>query len=53
MIYLLFLHYHYGGYFFVKYILCNYAAAHSLYHKILLQHAQMRMHSTRTSVASY
>ena len=39
--------------FFIKYILCHYAAAHSLYHKILLQHTQMRMHSARTSVASY
>lgn len=39
------LHYHYGGYFFIKYILCHYAAAHSLHHKILLHHTQMRMHS--------
>ena len=39
------LHYHYGGYFFIKYILCHYAAVHSLYHKILLHHTQMRMHS--------
>ena len=31
--------------FFIKYILCHYAAAHSLYHKILLHHTQMRMHS--------
>lgn len=38
-------HFHYGGYFFVKYILCNYAVVHSLYHKILLHHTQMRIHS--------